>query len=173
MTQRALLRGLGLLVFVLMATTIAAPAEAGQRSGHHRSCITFTLDGVGQDLGGGNTEATLSLYGHPVATTAAALKVTDPVGTVASFRGPLVITPIGSSGTLIAQLVGTLDIETGVFAAHSTSVRGTGVLRGVTGTIAAQGTEDLVTGAFTETFTGTLCIANRHRSALSNSVAGR
>ena len=93
--------------------------------------------------------------------------------TVASFDGPLVITPIGRSGFLTAQLVGSLDVVTGVFAAHSTSVSGTGVFRGVRRAIAAEGTEDLVTGDFTEIFSGTLCIAKRHRSALTQAVAGR
>ena len=115
--------------------------------------------GVGQDLGGGRTTATISVHGVEVGTTAAAFTVTGTVGTVASFAGPITFTGLG--GTPTAPVTGTLDVTTGAFTSTSTGITGTGALRHVTGDVTITGTEDLATGAFTETLTGHLCLGRR------------
>ena len=57
-----------------------------------------------------------------------------------------------------------LDVATGAFTSTSTSLAGTGTLRRVTGQLIFTGTEDLTTGAFTESITGQLCAkVHRHR----------
>ncbi len=157
---------LPLLVCVAAALGTAAPAAAHPtHRGHpappaHARCLRVDSTGVGQDLGGGKTTATISVDGVQVGTTAAAFTITGVDGTVASFTGPIVFTGLG--GTLTAQVTGTLDVTTGVFTSTSTSVSGTGLLRHVTGDLTFTGTEDLATGAFSESISGHLCLARAH-----------
>jgi hypothetical protein len=73
-----------------------------------------------------------------------------------SFTGPIVLS--SRAGTLTAQVQGAFDITAGTFTATSTSIAGTGLLRPVGGTVTLHGTENLSTGAFTETITGRLCV---------------
>jgi hypothetical protein len=78
------------------------------------------------------------------------------VGTTASFTGPIVFT--NTLGTLTAQAAGTFDVAGGAFRATSTSLTGTGLLRGVSGGVTLVGLEDFATLRFTETITGRLCL---------------
>ena len=142
-------RRLVLPLFLCLAASLATAAPAAAHHGHpsppaHARCLPVDATGVGQDLGGGQTTAT----------------ITGVDGTVASFVGPIVFTGLG--GTLTAQVTGTLDVTTGVFTSTSTSVTGTGLLRRVTGDLTFTGTEDLTTGAFTEAIHGRLCVAHGH-----------
>ena len=154
---------LPLLVCLAAALGTAAPVAAHPtHPGHpappaHARCLRVDATGVGEDLGGGKTTATISVRGVQVGTTAAAFTITGVDGTVASFTGPIVFTGLG--GTLTAQVTGTLDVTTGVFTSTSTSVTGTGLLRRVTGDLTFTGTEDLATRAFTEAIHGHLCLA--------------
>lgn len=149
-----------LLVCFAVAVGTAAPASARPHQPPPRAvgirCLAVDATGVGQDLGGGRTTATISVAGVDVGTTAAAFTITGVDGTVASFTGPIIFT--GHGGTLTAQVTGTLDVTTGAFTSTSTSVTGTSAYRGVTGELTFTGSEDLVTGAFTESITGQLCV---------------
>ena len=49
-------------------------------------------------------------------------------------------------------------MASGVFRATSTSLTGTGLLRGVSGGVTLEGLEDFATLRFTETITGRLCL---------------
>jgi hypothetical protein len=75
--------------------------------------------GVGQDLGGGRTTATISVESFEVGTTTAAFTIAAVNGAFASFIGP--ITSTGLGGTLTAQVAGTFDVATGAFTSTSTS----------------------------------------------------
>ena len=154
---------LPLIVCLAAAFTVAAPASATthpQVRRGHAHCLPLHATGVGQDLGGGQTAATLSVRGVEVGTTAAAFTISGVDGNLASFSGPLVFTGLG--GTLTAQVSGTLDVTTGAFTSTSSSLTGTGLLRGVTGELTFTGTEDLGTGAFTERVDGRLCAPAYH-----------
>ncbi len=145
---------------LLAVLLVPAPATASTdtaRSG--KLCVHVRATGVGQDLGGGNTIATIYRHGVVLGTTAASFTITGFDGPVASFVGPLVFT--GRGGTLTVQLAGTLDTTTGMFDSRSTSITGTGVYRWVSGTLRLVGVENLQTGAFTETITGRLCVPRR------------
>ncbi len=155
-----------ILVATLSAVGVvvgAAPAEAGSA----RVCAPVHLTGTGQDQGmdaQGNlhTVATLSVLGVPVGTTAATFTPSGPpVGTELAFTGPIVFTPRFGPGTLTAAVQGSVDLAAGTFVATSTSVTGTGPLRGASGRLTFAGTENLTTGAFTETVSGTLCAGYR------------
>jgi len=168
-----ILRGVGLVAATVMATAaLATPAEAGGRGHPKLYCVAVSADGVGQDLGGGNTTATISVRGRAIGTTTAAFTQGDPSGTAAPFTGSLVFTPNRVPGTLTAQLSGEFDVTTGVFTATSTSVTGTRALRGVTGSITINGAENFAETSFTETITGQLCVTHGHRRTLQRAVLG-
>jgi hypothetical protein len=131
-------------------------------------CAPVFLTAVGQELPpdsqGLHTTGTASLAGVPVATTNATFAPAgQPAGAILSFSGPIVFTPIsGGSPTLTANVLGTVDLGSGAFPATTTSVTGTGVLAGVSGSLTFRGTENLSTRVFTETITGKVCSPIRH-----------
>ena len=142
----------GLLIAIVSlvgAFASAAPASAST------ICLPVKASGIGQDHGVGVTTARITTHGILLGTTRGEFTITGAVGTTVSFVGPIVFTT--RIGTLTAQTTGTVDAATGVFGADSTSVSGTGLFRGVTGNVTLDGTQDLTTGAFTETITGRLC----------------
>lgn len=61
-------------------------------------------------------------------------------------------------GTLTAQVLGRLDSSSGIFHSQSASLSGTGLFRGVTGSVTLDGVENLQKGSFTETIRGLLCV---------------
>lgn len=145
-------------VSVLVA---AGPAQASAADA--RLCVPVRLTGAGQDLGPDSqgrlhTIATVSLAGYPIGTTQATFTPSGPpAGTSLAFTGPIVFTPTGSTATVTAEVRGSVDLGSGQFVASTTSVTGSGVLRGASGSLTFRGTEDLGTGAFTETIRGTVC----------------
>lgn len=73
-------------------------------------------------------------------------------------RGGRVAGRLRHEDELTAQVAGTFDVASGVFRATSTSLTGTGLLRGVSGGVTLEGLEDFATLRFTETITGRLCL---------------
>ena len=132
------------------AATVAAVAKPSP------VCLPVSADGVGQDLGGGRTTATISVAGVVIGTTEASFTVSGLEGTLASFTGDIIFR--NAYGTLTAPVSGTLDTATGHFVSSSTTVHGTRAYRHVTGSLTFTGNENLATGAFTEVVTGTLCV---------------
>jgi hypothetical protein len=147
------------LLPVLLAVALVLPASVAQAHAPHAHafCVPVRATGAGQDLGGGRTQATISVLGVRVGTTQATFTIGGMNGTVASFTGPIVFT--SAPGTLTAQVAGTFDVVSGAFRATSTSIAGTGLLRGVTGNVTLAGLEDFATLGFTETITGRLCVS--------------
>jgi hypothetical protein len=151
-------------VLVAAAPAVALLAVAPPAMAHARQlCVPVRLAGTGQDLGAdskGNlhTTATISLGPIVVGTTAATFTPSGPpVGTTLAFTGPIVFTPARGSATVTAQVVGSVDLGTGKFTATSTQLTGSGALAPVSGTVTLAGTENLSSGAFTETITGRVC----------------
>jgi hypothetical protein len=136
-------------VLVLAAGASAATARA------RSICVPVHATGVGQDLGGGKTQATISVEGIVVGHTNASFTSSPIVGTSATFTGPIVFT--SAAGTLTAEVAGSLNVATGDFQATSSSITGTGLVRKLTGRVTLAGHEDLTTDAFTETISGRLC----------------
>jgi hypothetical protein len=143
-------------LIVLVATLSLSAAIAAPAQGAGAICVPVYAQGVGQDLGGGNTVATITTHGLLLGTTSASFVITGVSGTVASFTGPIVFTT--RVGTITAQTTGTFDVVSGAFRSTSTGMTGTGVFRRVTGNVTLAGVQDLQTGRFTETITGRLCI---------------
>jgi hypothetical protein len=149
----------------LLSVIVTAPADAATTGdvsrGAAKICAPVHARGVGQDIGGGKTVATISVGRFEVGTTRGEFSImgVDPNG-IASFAGPITFT--SAVGTIVAQVTGTLDTTTGAFESTSTSLTGTGLFRGVSGAVTLRGTENLTTFAFTERITGRLCLPFRH-----------
>ena len=139
---------------VVVVALPVATAE-GETPGSHTICAPVYATGGGQGLGG-RTQATISSHGLVVGHTAAAFTINQVVRTTASFTGPIVFT--NTLGTFTAQVAGTFDVASGAFRATSTSLTGTGLLRGVSGSVTLEGLEDFATLRCTETITGRLCL---------------
>jgi hypothetical protein len=153
-------RALHVTVAALIASAIvAAPANASG-STKARICLHVMATGVGQDLGNFMTTATISSHGVVLGTTNATFTPTGGDATTVTFTGPIVFTT--RIGALTAQVDGMVNTATGAFVSQSTSVNGTGAFSRVTGDVKLVGTEDLQTGAFTETITGRLCARFSH-----------
>lgn len=138
-----------------MLLVLAGAAQAEPRVAR-KLCAPVYAVGDGQDLGNGMTEATISSRGVILGTTHATFTPTSVTPTAESFTGPIVFS--SKVGTLTAQVDGAFNITAGTFTATSTSIVGTRLLGGVSGQVTLNGTENLTTGAFTETITGRLCL---------------
>jgi hypothetical protein len=142
---------LAALLVVAAAPTAIATATATEQG----DCHSVMAVGAGQDLGGGNTTATISHGGFLNGTTAAHFDITGGSPPVFTIQGTLVLT--AKHGTLTLSVSGTFNVATGAFDASGSVGTGTGTFAGATGTLAFSGVEDLTTGAFTETIVGQLC----------------
>jgi hypothetical protein len=136
----------GVLAGVPMANT--ARAEV--------SCHKINAKGVGQNLGGGQTQAQIVGGGLLHGTTVGNFTITGLSGTVASFVGTVTFTT--NLATLIVTVAGTLDVATGEFSAAGPVTGATGKLSGATGSLMLEGVEDLSTGTFVEAVTGEICV---------------
>jgi len=145
-----------LVALALIAAVPAATAHAAAPRSSGAICGPIRASGVGQDLGEGRTQATISSHGHVIGHTKATFAIGQVDGTKASFTGPITFT--SAIGTLTAQVAGTFDVASGAFSATSTSLTRTGLLRHTTGSVTLAGNEDFATGSFTETITGRLCL---------------
>lgn len=121
------------------------------------SCHKINAKGVGQDLGGGITQANISGGGLLHGTTEGNFDITGVAGTIASFEGTVKFTT--SQGTLTVSVTGTLDITTGEFSSTGPVTDATGKLADASGDISLNGVEDLSSGSFVEDVTGTIYLA--------------
>lgn len=121
-------------------------------------CHRINARGVGQDLGGGNTTATITRGGILNGTTAASFAITGGTPPALTFAGTVVFTT--AEGTLTVSIAGTFNVATGEFRASGPVTAGTGAFADATGALRFAGVEDLTTGAFTETVKGTVCLAD-------------
>lgn len=144
--------GMALLLLTVAVVAVARPDEV--QGGV--SCHNVNAKGVGQDLGGGRTRASIIGGGLLHGTTEAVFIITGLSGTQASFEGTIVFTV--NKATLTAGLIGTFDVASGAFSATTSSIAGTGKLAGATGSLVLEGLQNLSDGSFTETVTGQICV---------------
>jgi hypothetical protein len=119
------------------------------------SCHTINATGVGQDLGGGNTTAQISDGGLLQGTTAGSFSVS---GAPPIFGIAGTVTFTTNKGTLTVGVAGTFNVLTGDFAASGPVTGATGKIAGAAGSLSFAGNENLLTGSFTETVTGSICV---------------
>jgi hypothetical protein len=143
------------LLSAAVVTTGGAPATA---AAHHDSCLSVDARAIGQNLGGGHTTSTIFHAGILNGTTTGQLQITGGTPPVVTLVGTGVLTT--DHGTVTLSISGTFDQATGALEATGHIVAGTGVFDHATGALMFAGVEDLTTGRFTNTITGTVCLAH-------------
>ena len=147
-----------LVLLAAAAAVTAGGAQTTRAAVDHDSCLSVNATAIGQNLGGGQTTATIVHAGILNGTTTTQLEITGGTPPVLTFVGTGVLTT--HNGTLTVRPVGTFNAATGAFEATGQVVHGTGVFAGATGALTFVGVEDLTSGRFTETITGTVCLAH-------------
>lgn len=135
----------GIFAVILMPTPTGAAV----------SCHKINAKGIGQDLGGGITQAQIVGGGLLQGTTVGNFVITGVSGTVASFAGTVTFTT--KHGTLTAAVDGTFNVATGEFSAIGPVSASTDKLAGATGSLELHGIQD-ATGSFVEDVTGEICV---------------
>src|SRR5678816_3389582 len=120
------------------------------------SCHKINAKGVGQDLGGGITEAQIIGGGLLQGTTQGSFVVTGGSPPVLLISGTVTFTT--NQSTLIATVAGTFNVVTGAFLTTGSVTAAAGKLTGATGTLTLEGIQDLSTGKFAEDVNGTICV---------------
>ncbi len=120
------------------------------------SCHKINAKGVGQDLGGGITEARIIGGGLLHGTTLGNFVITGGAVPVFVIGGTVAFTT--RQATLTVALTGTFNVATGAFVTTGPVTTATGKLAGATGTLTLEGTQDLSTGRFTEEVSGLICV---------------
>ena len=149
--MKMLRRVILLLLFVVVGTLITVSQVRAAVS-----CHRINARGVGQDLGGGVTEADIIGGGLLQGTTAGNFVIGDLSGTVASIEGTVVFTT--HQATLTVTVTGVFDVATGEFSASGPVTGATRKLAGASGTLLLEGMENLSDGSFLEDVTGTICV---------------
>jgi hypothetical protein len=142
------------LLLCLLATALIA-VGAAQASDGDDGCKAIHATAIGQDLGGGVTVATISGAGWFNGTSRGSFAITGGAPPVFTVAGNVVFTT--KHGTLTLNAAGTFNVATGAFKTSGAISGATGKLAGATGTLTLEGVQNLATGAFTETITGTIC----------------
>jgi hypothetical protein len=120
------------------------------------SCHKINAKGVGQDRGGGVTEAQLIGGGLLHGTTLGSFAITGGTPPDLSFSGTVTFTT--KHATLIVTVVGTFNVANGNFIASGPVTAASGKLSGATGSLMLEGVQDLPTGKFVEDVTGLICV---------------
>ena len=119
-------------------------------------CAEVQARGDGGTLPDGTTAATIQ-NGILRGTTHGVFGITGLQGNTLLFAGTLTFDT--KHGTLETQVVGTLDLTSGAFTTDTVAfTSGSGNFAGATGTISVTGVQNLVTGTFTETLRGQVCL---------------
>lgn len=147
-----------MLVLLAVAVTTAGGAQTATAADDHDSCLSVNALAIGQNLGHGRTTSTIVHAGILNGTTTAQLEITGGTPPLLTLAGTGVLTT--HNGTLTLSIVGTFNQATGAIEATGQVVHGTGVFAGATGALTFVGVEDLTTGSFTNTITGTVCLAH-------------
>jgi hypothetical protein len=147
-----------MLVLLSAAMLAAGGTQAATAGSHHDNCISVSGSAFGQNLGGGHTMGTIVHAGMFNGTTEAQLMITGGHPPIVTFTGTATLT--NNHGTITAIPTGTLNQATGEFQATAHVTGGTGLFAHATGTLTFTGVEQLPSGSFSQTFTGTVCLAH-------------
>ncbi len=121
------------------------------------STVKINAKGVGQDLGGGNTQARIIGGGLLSGTTTAHFEIVGGAPPVFQIAGDVTITT-NQGATLTVHVTGTFDVSTGEFSASGSVINATGRLVGATGVLTFSGVEDLSDGTFAEDISGSITV---------------
>jgi hypothetical protein len=152
------MKSLRVLVLLSAAVVTAGGAQVATAAVHHDSCLSVDARAIGQNLGHGRTTSTIFHAGILNGTTNGQLEITGGTPPVLTLVGTGVLTT--HDGTLTLSVAGTFNQATGAFETTGHVVAGTGIFAHATGTLMFVGVEDLTSGRFTTTITGTVCLAH-------------
>ena len=152
------MKSLRMLVLLSAAVVTSGGAQIATAAVHHDSCLSVDARAIGQNLGHGRTTSTIFHAGILNGTTDAQLEITGGTPPVLALVGTGVLTT--HHGTLTLSVAGTFNQATGAFETTGNVVAGTGIFAHATGTLMFVGVEDLTSGRFTTTITGTVCLAH-------------
>jgi len=138
------------LLVSICALIVGGQVQAGV------SCQGINAKGVGQDLGGGNTQAQIRGGGLLNGTTTAHFDITGGSPPELTFQGT--VTFFANRATLTVAIEGTFNVGTGKFNASGPVSGATGKLAGSTGNLTFDGVENFSDGSFEETVTGEICV---------------
>ena len=145
-----------LYVLLCAVAGIALLARPTQAATGGQSCHKINAKGIGQDLGGGSTTAQIVGGGLLHGTTVGTFAIVGGAPPAFAIAGTVVFTT--NAGTLTVSVSGTFNVSTGAFNSTGAVTGSTGKLEGATGSLTLDGVQDLGTGAFTETVTGSICV---------------
>ena len=148
-------KNLALRPFLGLVATLLCASSAGAAV----SCHKINAKGVGQDLGGGLTQAQIIGGGLLHGTTAGNFTVVGGSPPVLLINGTVTFTV--NKGTLTVQVSGSFDISDpsdAKFVVSGPVTAAAGQLAGATGTLMIDGDESLATGKFTEELSGLICV---------------
>jgi hypothetical protein len=148
--KKLMRRLLPLACAAVAALAVTAQAPAGV------SCHKINAKGSGQDLGTGTTIGDASGGGLLQGTTTGNFGIVGGAPPVFTIAGTVLFTT--HQGTLTVGFSGPFDVSTGAFAGSGPVIASSGKLAGATGSLTFAGVEDLSTGTFTQTITGSICV---------------
>lgn len=154
---------LSILLILLILTSgiaVAIPENKISEKEEKTSCHEINAKGIGQDLGGGATQANIIGGGLLHGTTEGNFVVTGFSGEVASLTGTVKFTT--KQGTLTVTVTGTLNTTTGEFATSGPVTGATGKFANASGNISLKGVENMSNGSFIEDVTGRICVDLAH-----------
>jgi hypothetical protein len=152
------MKSLRLLALLSAAVVMAGAAQTATAADHHSSCLSVNARAFGQNLGNGQTISTIVHAGILDGTTESQVTITGGHPPLVTIAGTGVLT--AHDGTLTVSVVGTFNQATGELVTIGQVVAGTGLFAHATGDLEFVGVEDLQTGSFTNTITGTVCLAH-------------
>ena len=124
------MKGFRSLLCVLVCGLAVVGGAQASPANHDHGCQKIHAMGVGEDLGGGDTTATIR-HGGPLSGTTSGHFVTAGAPPVVAISGTVTFTT--KHGTIVATVTGTFDVTTGAFTASGPLSGGTGKLAGATG----------------------------------------
>ncbi len=139
-----------------VALSVAGLGLVAGPAGAAASCHKINAKGVGQDLGNGSTVANINGGGLLNGTTEGTFTITGGTAPLFLINGTVEFT--SNKATLTVGVSGSFDVSSGEFSTTGPVTASTGKLAGATGDLTLSGREDLTTGVFNETISGTICV---------------
>lgn len=118
-------------------------------------CLPVNAVGYGQDQGEGQTVAFITGGPLLVGRTQGNFQVESVAGSLASVAGTVAFETIRGKFTLVAK--GSFDLASGTFTTMGPIEDGSGVFADTRGYLKIEGTQNLETGYFGETISGSIC----------------
>ena len=135
--------------FVALVLVAASSAHAAV------SCHKINAKGVGQDLGGGQTQSQMIGGGLLNGSTAGSFMITG--GAPPQFQVAGTVTFTTRSAMLTVSVAGSFNVVSGVYQVAGPVTASSGKLAGASGMLMFDGLQDMQTGRFAQDVAGLIC----------------